>query len=110
MESGWLEALESEVGGGTQGKVLLKLECDQKTGSFCARGALNKLLSLKYTRDRYLITASSGNFACGIAHAMNHIAKTSDQEDIIQRMETQIYLPEQANYKALEERLEKVNP
>ena len=68
--------------------MLLKLECEQKTGSFKARGALNKLLSLDYSRDRYLITASNGNFACGILNAMEIVAKTSERSDILSKLET----------------------
>ena len=88
MESTWLENLEAEVGGGTEGKVLFKLECEQKTGSFKARGALNKLLSLDYSRDRYLITASNGNHAYGILNAMDAIASTSEHSDILSKLET----------------------
>ena len=45
-----------------EGRVYLKLECMQHTGSFKYRGALNKFLSLS-PEDRHgpLITASSGN-------------------------------------------------
>lgn len=51
-------------------EVLLKLENLQHTGSFKARGALNKLLSLEHTsRQRGVITASSGNHGAAIAWA-----------------------------------------
>ncbi|XP_015772408.1 PREDICTED: L-threonine dehydratase catabolic TdcB-like [Acropora digitifera] len=47
-------------------KVYVKLESEQITGSFKVRGAFNKLLSLKESKDEVfltkgVITASSGN-------------------------------------------------
>jgi len=54
----------------TVGKLLLKLECLQVTGTFKARGALNKLASLdEAERRRGLITASGGNHGIAVAHA-----------------------------------------
>jgi threonine dehydratase len=51
-------------------EVLLKLENLQRTGSFKARGALNKLLSLAPgERARGLVAASAGNHAQGVALA-----------------------------------------
>lgn len=48
----------------------LKCECFQKTGSFKARGALNKVLSLDDAeRSRGLITVSAGNHAQAVAWA-----------------------------------------
>ena len=53
------------------GQVYLKLENEQYTGSFKARGALNKLLSLSPAeRHNGLITASTGNHAQGFARAV----------------------------------------
>jgi len=58
------------------GRVLLKLESLQVTGSFKARGALNTLKSL--TPDeirRGIITASGGNHGLAVAYA-GYVAKT----------------------------------
>lgn len=53
--------------GGCQ--LLLKLENQQRTGSFKERGALNKLLDLDAdARARGVITASAGNHAQGVAY------------------------------------------
>jgi threonine dehydratase len=50
--------------------VWMKLECHQKTGSFKARGALNKIASLTEAElARGVITASAGNHAQGVAYA-----------------------------------------
>jgi len=55
-----------------QGEVYLKLESEQYTGSFKARGALNKVLSLSAgQKANGLITASSGNHAQGFARALS---------------------------------------
>ena len=53
------------------GEVYLKLESEQYTGSFKARGALNKVLSLTPEQKASgLLTASSGNHAQGFARAL----------------------------------------
>ena len=53
------------------GRVYLKLESEQYTGSFKARGALNKVLSLTpQQKTNGLLTASSGNHAQGFARAL----------------------------------------
>jgi len=53
------------------GEVYLKLESEQYTGSFKARGALNKVLSLAPDqKTNGLLTASSGNHAQGFARAL----------------------------------------
>lgn len=52
------------------GRLTLKLESLQVTGSFKARGATNKVLSLPPERvARGLVTASGGNHGLGVAHA-----------------------------------------
>jgi len=52
------------------GRLLLKLECLQVTGSFKARGAMNKLLTLdEQARGRGLVTASGGNHGLAVAYA-----------------------------------------
>ena len=51
-------------------QLWLKLECWQVTGSFKARGAVNKLLSLPLeTLQRGIITASGGNHGLAAAYA-----------------------------------------
>ena len=50
-------------------KVFLKLENLQVTGSFKARGAMNKVLSLQ-DDPREIITASTGNHGLGVANAL----------------------------------------
>jgi threonine dehydratase len=53
-----------------EGRVLLKLECLQVTGSFKPRGALNTLRSLAPDEIRRgIITASGGNHGLGVAYA-----------------------------------------
>ena len=57
-----------ELNGGTVG---LKLESEQYTGSFKARGALNKVLSMTpEEKANGLVTASTGNHAQGFARAL----------------------------------------
>jgi threonine dehydratase len=69
------------------GQLLLKLECLQATGSFKARGATNKLLSLTDEEvQRGLITASGGNHGLATAYA-GWLGKTK----------TTVYLPESAS-------------
>ena len=51
--------------------VYLKLESEQHTGSFKARGALNKIGRLAEHDAPRIITASSGNHALGVAYAMH---------------------------------------
>jgi threonine dehydratase len=52
-------------------RVFLKLENVQVTGSFKARGAFNKLLSLTDSeRAAGIVTASTGNHALATAHAL----------------------------------------
>jgi threonine dehydratase len=53
-----------------QASLSLKLECLQVSGSFKARGASNKVMSLSdEERDRGLVTASGGNHGLGVAYA-----------------------------------------
>ncbi|MBX3199728.1 MAG: pyridoxal-phosphate dependent enzyme [Labilithrix sp.] len=52
------------------GDVWLKLECLQVTGSFKARGALNRVLSLAPDQARRgIVTASGGNHGLAVAYA-----------------------------------------
>ncbi len=58
-----------ELSGVTGGRVFLKLENLQLTGSFKLRGAINKLLSLTAEqRRRGVVAASSGNHGAAVAH------------------------------------------
>ncbi|XP_013794798.1 uncharacterized protein LOC106478779 [Limulus polyphemus] len=55
-------------------KVFIKMENDQRTGSFKIRGALNKLMQMKdedITSQCLPILASTGNHALACAHAFN---------------------------------------
>ncbi len=58
------------------GKVFLKLESEQYTGSFKARGALNKILKLAGNPENHFITASTGNHAQGFARALRIARET----------------------------------
>jgi len=51
------------------GNVYLKLESEQHTGSFKARGSLNKVLA-SFPTERTFITASTGNHGAGFGRAM----------------------------------------
>lgn len=54
----------------TGARVYVKWECDQITGSFKLRGALNKLRSLSDAdRSRGVVSASTGNHGLAISHA-----------------------------------------
>ncbi|HMI82914.1 MAG TPA: threonine/serine dehydratase [Polyangiaceae bacterium] len=58
----------SQLAGPTGVRLHLKCESFQKTGSFKARGALNKILSLSADeRARGLVTVSAGNHAAAVA-------------------------------------------
>lgn len=60
--------LSEQVGG----DIYLKLESEQYTGSFKARGSANKLLYLKETQPGVAaITASTGNHGLGFARALD---------------------------------------
>ncbi len=52
--------------------VYLKLENYQVTGSFKARGALNKILKLKESGD-HIVTASTGNHAAAVSYALKEV-------------------------------------
>ena len=60
----------AQIGGRAGARLHLKCENFQKTGSFKARGALNKVLSLSDAeRGRGLVTVSAGNHAAAVAWA-----------------------------------------
>lgn len=55
----------------SKGQVFLKLENLQVTGSFKARGSLNKVLSLSEAeKAKGIVTASTGNHGLGVANAL----------------------------------------
>ncbi|MBV2143543.1 pyridoxal-phosphate dependent enzyme [Falsochrobactrum sp. TDYN1] len=59
----------------TKGELSLKLECLQVSGSFKARGAANRVMSLpSEQRARGLVAASGGNHGLAVARC-GHIAK-----------------------------------
>lgn len=58
----------------TGSEVYLKLENLQVTGSFKARGALNKIVSLKNSKTK-IVTASTGNHGLGVANALSVVKK-----------------------------------
>jgi threonine dehydratase len=56
--------------------IFLKWENLQKTGSFKARGALNKILTLqKWEIERGIVTASAGNHGAGVSYACSKIGE-----------------------------------
>lgn len=74
--------LESPYLSNGKGKVYLKLESEQVTGSFKARGSLNKILSLpQQTQLPTLVTSSTGNHAQGFARAVQILQKQQQQQD-----------------------------
>lgn len=54
--------------------VFAKLENLQKTGSFKARGALNKILAAP-DDGRLVVTASTGNHGAGVAYALSRVGR-----------------------------------
>lgn len=59
-------------------QVYLKMENEQRTGSFKIRGALNKVLSLSVEeRKKGLISCSAGNHAQGVAYAAQCVEASS---------------------------------
>lgn len=70
-----------------EGELFLKLECLQATGSFKARGASNKLLSLSEAEIRRgIVTASGGNHGLAVAY-VGWLGKTR----------TRVFLPDNAS-------------
>ena len=53
----------------TNSNIFLKLENLQKTGSFKARGALNKILNINSTEK--VVAASSGNHGAAVSYALS---------------------------------------
>ena len=65
--------LSSPIGAGTGADFFLKLENQQHTGSFKARGAFNKLLALGDGARRGVIAASTGNHGAAVAFAAREL-------------------------------------
>lgn len=66
--------MSSPIGAGSGADLHLKLENQQHTGSFKARGAFNKLLSLEpAARSRGVIAASTGNHGAAVAYAAREL-------------------------------------
>ena len=75
----WLDAAKERLDGKVHRTPLtydaerglyLKWENQQKTGSFKARGAINKVLTLEdWEREMGIVTASAGNHGQGVALA-----------------------------------------
>ena len=66
--------LSSPIGAGNGADFRLKLENQQHTGSFKARGAFNKLLALgAEARNGGVITASTGNHGAAVAFAAREL-------------------------------------
>lgn len=66
--------MASPIGAGNGADLHLKLENHQHTGSFKARGAFNKLLSLDPAAlSRGVIAASTGNHGAAVAYAAREI-------------------------------------
>jgi threonine dehydratase len=89
-----LEASPALVAGadaaGDDTRVFLKLESEQVTGSFKARGAVNKLRSLTPAElERGILTASTGNHGRGVAHALAALPECGPAA----RERAQIYVP-----------------
>lgn len=74
------------------GNVYLKMESEQYTGSFKARGSLNKLMAItEKDKKQFAITASTGNHGLGFARGLK-----------ILNMEGKIVLPENASASKIE--------
>ena len=59
-------------------QIYLKMENEQRTGSFKVRGALNKVLSLNQEeKEKGLISCSAGNHAQGVAYAAQCVNTSS---------------------------------
>ena len=66
--------LSSTFSGMTGGKIYLKCENRQKTGSFKIRGASNKIGAMAERGEKCAVVASSaGNHAQGVAYALSLI-------------------------------------
>lgn len=85
LHSRWLSSV-------CDGEVYLKMESEQYTGSFKARGSLNKLMWMQEQKlNRLPVTASTGNHGLGFARALDLLG-----------MEGKIFLPKNADASKVE--------
>mmetsp|Transcript_34136 Transcript_34136/g.133623 ORF Transcript_34136/g.133623 Transcript_34136/m.133623 type:complete len:348 (-) Transcript_34136:426-1469(-) len=85
VPSKWLSSL-------TEADVYLKLESEQRTGSFKFRGAMNRILSSSVMeRERGFVTASTGNHGRAVAEALEVAGLTTSGG------QNSIYLPEKVS-------------
>ncbi|KAJ8909037.1 hypothetical protein NDN08_005735 [Rhodosorus marinus] len=85
VRSKWLSSL-------TGADVHLKLESEQRTGSFKFRGAMNKILSSSAReRERGFVTASTGNHGKAVAEALEVAGLTTSGS------QNSIFLPEKVS-------------
>lgn len=67
--------------------IYFKWECEQTTGSFKLRGALNKIRTLSPAqRNKGIVSASTGNHGLGVTHAAK-----------LEGLDLTLYLPENAS-------------
>lgn len=70
LRSAWLEGVH---GGLPSARAFIKLESEQATGSFKARGALNFVATARSASAApMIVTASTGNHGLGVAHALSY--------------------------------------
>jgi threonine dehydratase len=70
----WVRRTPLEASPGLGPRAYLKLESEQVTGSFKARGAVNKLAALTpEQRAAGIVTASTGNHALAVAYALRTV-------------------------------------
>jgi threonine dehydratase len=79
------------IGEATGGRILLKVESLQRTGSFKIRGAMNKLLSLGDAAASGVTAGSAGNHAQAIAFAARQ-----------RRLPCEIFVPSGASLSKIE--------
>eukprot|EP00890_Picochlorum_soloecismus_P005471 jgi/Picsp_1/5925/NSC_03282-R1_threonine ammonia- catabolic len=80
----------SKVAGETAGSVLLKMESEQVTGSFKARGAAFKIMSLSQKEKEHgVLVSSTGNHALAVLHAVAALKKAAGEQVALE-----MYLPE----------------
>eukprot|EP00889_Picochlorum_renovo_P002927 jgi/Picre1/29957/NNA_005334.t2 len=93
MPSPWLQEAVARAGSddvGARTRVFLKMENTQKTGSFKARGAAFKVLSLTpEERKNGVVISSTGNHALAVLNAIKEIRKMTGEH-----IPVEMYLPE----------------
>lgn len=78
-------------------RIALKMDSEQITGSFKARGAANRIIAA--SRDpatRGFTTASTGNHALACLYAVNNIISSASSSAPARRLPLRIYLPTNA--------------